>query len=59
VGTLTVTGSGGTGAAASSLTVRLPSSARRYLRLSVVESSAGGDNSAVSATFAILAGHSC
>jgi len=53
--TLVVTGSGGTGAAASSRTFRLPPTTRRYVRISIVESSAGGDNSAKYGTLKLFA----
>lgn len=52
--TLVMTGAGGTGSAAASLgPIRFPPTLRRYVRVSVVESAAGGDNSAVSMTYKI------
>ncbi len=56
VGTLAVftsTGGGGTGAVAVSNAWRLPSNVRRYVRVSVIESAAGGDNSAVSMVYGL------
>jgi|GEM_PF-1281378 len=55
VGTQTMTGAGGVGAPAKLFRGRLPGATRRYFRASIIESAAGGDNSAVSATLAILA----
>lgn len=52
--TLVMTGAGGVGSAAASQTWRLPPNLRRYVRVSVVESAAGGDNSAVSMTYKLL-----
>lgn len=54
VPTLVMTGAGGVGSAAATLgPIRFPSTLRRYIRVSVVESAAGGDNSAVSMTYKI------
>jgi len=52
--TLVVTGAGGVGASAATRTVRLPSSARRYLRISQAVDSAGGSNTGVSTTLQLL-----
>lgn len=52
--TLVMTGAGGVGSAASTKTWRLPPTLRRYVRVSVLEASAGGDNSAVSMTYKLL-----
>ncbi len=52
--TFVVTGAGGVGAAAASRRFRLPSDARRYLRVSAVVDAAGGGNTAVSFTLTPL-----
>jgi len=51
---LEVTGEVGGGAAASVLRVRLPRSARRYLRATAEVEAAGGDNTADSVTLGLL-----
>lgn len=48
LGTLTVTGAGGVGAAAASQRFRFPPGTRRYVRVSAAVLTAGGDNTAVS-----------
>ena len=52
--TLVQTGASGTGAAAASRTVRLPSGTRRYLRATCAVTSAGGDSTAKSVTLSLL-----
>ena len=52
--TLVVTGAGGVGSAAAKRTVRIPDSARRYLRINCAVAAAGGDNTAKSATLRLL-----
>ena len=51
---LEVTGGTGGGASAASLRVRLPNSARRHLRATADVEAAGGDNTAVSVTLALI-----
>ncbi len=51
---LEVTGGVGGGASAASLRVRLPNSARRHLRATADVEAAGGDNTAVSVTLALI-----
>jgi hypothetical protein len=51
---LTLTGVSTSGAAAATRAVRLPSSARRYLRFDVTVDAAGGDSTAKSATLSLL-----
>lgn len=48
VNTLVVTGAGGVGAAAASVSVKLPPAARRYIRLDAAVEADGGSNIAVS-----------
>lgn len=52
--TLVVTGAGGVGASAARRVVRLPSSARRYLRAYVDVLAAAGDNTAKSLSLSLL-----
>lgn len=52
--TLVVTGGGGTGAAAATRTVRLPPSARKFIRMNIAASATAGNNTAVSATLSML-----
>ena len=52
--TLVQTGAGGVGASATTRTVRLPATARRYIRVSAAVASAGGDNTASSLTLQLL-----
>mgnify|MGYP003624592627 CR=1 FL=1 len=47
--TLVTTGAGGSGAAANSRAVRLPSTTRQFVRISTIVLAAGGDNTAVEA----------
>jgi hypothetical protein len=49
------TGAGGVGAPALLKRVRLPSNTRRYVRLESTVLAAGGDNTAVASTMAVLA----
>lgn len=51
---LEVTGGAGGGAAAASLRVRLPNSARRYLRATADVEAAGGDSTADSLTLGLI-----
>lgn len=51
---LVVTGAGGSGSAAASRKVRLPSDTRRYLRADVAVEAAGGDNTAKALTLALV-----
>lgn len=44
--TLVATGAGGVGASAATRKFRFPPDCRRYVRISIVESASGGDNSA-------------
>lgn len=53
--TLVVTGKTSGGAAAASRVVRLPSSVRRYIRVNTAVLTSGGDNTASSVTFSVLA----
>jgi hypothetical protein len=53
-GVITLTGAGGAGAAAKTVTLRLPSTTRRYLRLDAAVESGGGTNTGVSVTFQLL-----
>lgn len=48
---ITQTGAGGAGAAAATARIRPPSSAKRYVRLQIDVASAGGDNTAKTASF--------
>lgn len=52
--TLVITGGAGGGAPETIRTVRLPSSARRYLRINQAVLAAGGNNTAVSSTLQLL-----
>jgi hypothetical protein len=52
--TLVVTGSGGTGSAADSLKVRLPSTTRRYLNVNIASDASSGDNTGSNVTFRLL-----
>jgi hypothetical protein len=52
--TTVITGGTGNGAAAKTVRFRLPSQTRRYVRLSLVVLTAGGDNTGVSATLSAL-----
>lgn len=52
--TLTRTGAGGVGSAATTRCVRLPSTARRYIRVNQAVEAAGGDSTAVSTTVEVL-----
>jgi hypothetical protein len=54
VATLVLTGAGGTGSAATTRVVRLPSTVRRYIRVNVAVANSGGDNTASTFTFRIL-----
>lgn len=54
VGTLTITGAGGAGAAGDSLDVILPDSTRQYVRATVAVDAAGGDNTADELTFELV-----
>ncbi len=49
-----VLGAGGAGAAAKAVRFRLPSTTRRYVRISQTVLAAGGDNTAISSTFSAL-----
>jgi hypothetical protein len=52
---LIVTGAGGVGAAAGERDFRFPSSTKNYVRLHAAVLAAGGDNTAITATFVPLA----
>jgi hypothetical protein len=52
--TLVTTGAGGAGAAATSRRVRLPATARRYIRATAAVETGGGSNIAVSFTLALV-----
>ena len=52
--TTVITGGTGGGAAAKTVRFRLPSQTRRYVRLSLVVLTGGGDNTGVSATLSAL-----
>ena len=52
--TLVTTGAGGAGAAATSRRVRLPAGTRRYLRVTAAVLTAGGNNTGVSYTLALV-----
>lgn len=54
VATLVRTGAGGTGSAALTRPVRLPSTVRRYVRVNIAVANTGGDNTASSFVFRIL-----
>ncbi len=53
--TLVLTGAGGTGAAATTRRVKLPTTTRRYLRFSSAVEAAGGTNTGVTVTAKLLA----
>lgn len=48
------TGAGGSGAAAKTVTVKLPGDVRRYIRINAAVESAGGDNTGSAATLSLL-----
>jgi hypothetical protein len=52
--TVVATGAGGVGAAAIERRVKLPPSVRRYVRISQAVLTAGGDNTAISTTLAVV-----
>jgi len=52
--TKTITGGAGNGAAASEVRLRLPPSARQYIRADAAVLTAGGDNTGVSYTLSVL-----
>jgi hypothetical protein len=52
--TRTITGAGGAGVAKGEFLFRLPSNAKRYVRVTATEDSAGGNITASSFTFALL-----
>jgi hypothetical protein len=52
--TLVLTGAGGVGAAAATRTVKLPTSARRYIRANAAVEADGGSNIAVSYSISLL-----
>lgn len=54
VATLVRTGAGGTGSAALTRVIRLPSTVRRYLNVNIAVANTGGDNTASTFTFRIL-----
>ena len=54
IASVVVTGASGTGSAAKTATVRLPSSTRRYLQANLAVASAGGDNTAKSVSISLL-----
>ena len=54
VGAVVITGADGVGAAATTVTLRLPSTTRRYLYLDQAVLTAGGDNTAITTTFQLL-----
>lgn len=52
--TVVVTGGGGTGSDAATQKVRLPSTTRRYVRISIATDEASGDNTAEDITYRLL-----
>lgn len=54
LGTFSVTGAGGTGSDAASQKYRLPSSTRRYVRISITTDAASGDNTGDEITYRLL-----